>query len=110
VELDERLSTQQRGHWSAGELPAAATYDGHESLGFDGVGRIEVGARADLVTLDTASVRTAGTGADEATAVFAASGADVVQVVRDGVVVATAEDRRRAGAELDRVVRRIWED
>jgi formiminoglutamate deiminase len=110
VELDERLSTQQRGHWSAGELLAAATYDGHESLGFDGVGRIEVGARADLVTLDTASVRTAGTGADEATAVFAASGADVVQVVRDGVVVATAEDRRRAGAELDRVVRRIWED
>ena len=43
-------------------------------------------------------------------AVFAASGADVVQVVRDGVVVSTPEDRRAAGAELDRVVRSIWED
>ena len=56
------------------------------------------------------SVRTAGTGADEATAVFAASGADVVQVVRDGVVVSHRDDRRAVGAELDRVVRAIWEE
>jgi cytosine/adenosine deaminase-related metal-dependent hydrolase len=70
---------------------------------------MEVGARADLVTLDTASVRTAGTGADAGTAVFAASGADVVRVVRDGVPVATAEDRRAAGTELDRVIRALWE-
>jgi formiminoglutamate deiminase len=110
VELDERLATRQRGHWSASELLAAAASDGHRSLGFGDVGRIEAGARADLVTLDTASVRTAGTGADEATAVFAASGADVVQVVRDGVVVSTRDDRRAVGTELDRVVRAIWED
>jgi formiminoglutamate deiminase len=109
VELDERLASQQRGHWSAAELLRAATHDGHRSLGFEGVGRIEVGARADLVTLDTTSVRTAGTGADEATAVFAASGADVVQVLRDGVVVATAEDRPSIGADLDRVIRSMWE-
>lgn len=109
VELDERLATRQRGHWSASELLAAAAYDGHRSLGFADVGRIEPGARADLVTLDCSSVRTAGTGADEATAVFAASGADVVQVVRDGVVVSTPENRSAAGAELDRVVRAIWE-
>jgi len=110
VELDERLSSRQRGHWSAAELLAAAAHDGHRSLGFDGVGRIEVGARADLVTLDTASVRTAGTGADDATAVFAASGADVVRVMREGVVVSTSEDRRAVGVELDRVVRAIWEE
>jgi formiminoglutamate deiminase len=110
VELDERLATRQRGHWSAGELLTAATYTGHRSLGFAGIGRIEVGARADLVTLETTTVRTAGTGADEGTAVFAASGADVVQVVRDGAVVATADDRRAAGADLDRVVRSLWED
>ncbi|HYO39694.1 MAG TPA: formimidoylglutamate deiminase [Nocardioidaceae bacterium] len=109
IELDERLATQERGHWSAVELLVAATATGHRSLGFERVGRIEVGARADLVTLDTASVRTAGTGADEATAVFAASTADVVHVVRDGVVVATDDDRRAAGAELDRVVRSLWE-
>jgi formiminoglutamate deiminase len=110
VELDERLATRRRGHWTAAELLAAAAHDGHRSLGFEGVGRIEPGARADLVTLDTASVRTAGTGADEATAVFAASGADVVQVVREGVVVSTRDDHRPVGAELDRVVRAIWED
>ncbi len=109
VELDERLATRERGHWSSGELLRAATYDGHRSLGFDGTGRIEVGARADLVTLDTATVRTAGTGADTGTAVFAAAGADVVQVLRDGVVVATADTRREAGAELDTVIRSLWE-
>ena len=63
----------------------------------DDAGRIEVGARADLVTLDTVGVRTAGTGADEGTAVFAASGADVVRVLRDGVDVTV--DRGDVGAE-----------
>jgi len=110
VEMHERLASRRRGHWPASELLTAAAYDGHRSLGFDGVGRIEVGARADLVTLDTASGRTAGTGADEATAVFAATGADVVHVVRDGVLVSTLDDRRAIGAELDRVVRAIWAD
>ena len=104
VELDERLATQARGHWSADELLLAATADGHASLGFD-AGRIAVGARADLVTLDTASVRTAGTGADAGTAVFAASGADVVRVLRDGVDV--TQDPADVGAELDRVIRRL---
>jgi formiminoglutamate deiminase len=104
VELDERLATQARGHWSADELLLAATADGHASLGFD-AGRIAVGARADLVTLDTASVRTAGTGADAGTAVFAASGADVVRVLRDGVDV--TRDPTDVGAELDRVIRRL---
>ena len=108
VELDERLATRSRGHWRADELLEAATHLGHESLGFDRVGRIEVGAAADLVTLDTASIRTAGTGADECTAVFAASGADVVSVLRDGVDV--TRDRADVGAELDRVIRRVWEE
>jgi formiminoglutamate deiminase len=108
VELDERLATRRRGHWSAAELLAAATHQGHRSIGFDGAGRIAVGAPADLVTLDTASVRTAGTGADAETAVFAASAADVVQVVCAGKVVARAEDRREAGTDLGRVVGRLW--
>jgi len=108
VELDERLATRRRGHWPAEELLRAATHDGHRSLGFPDAGRIEVGARADLVTLDTASARTAGTGADEATAVFAASGPDVVRVLRDGVDVTV--DPAEVGAELDRVVRGLWEE
>ncbi|CAN5409502.1 formimidoylglutamate deiminase [soil metagenome] len=104
VELDERLATRTRGHWSADELLLAATQDGHVSLGFD-AGRIAVGARADLVTLDATSLRTGGTGADAGTAVFAASGADVVRVLRDGVDV--TQDPREVGAELDRVIRRL---
>ena len=105
VELDERLATQRRGHWSVDELLLAATRDGQASLGFDGAGKIEVGARADLVTLDTTSPRTAGTGADAGTAVFAATAADVVRVLRDGVDVTV--DPREVGAELDRVIGRI---
>ena len=40
VEMHERLASQQRGHWSALELLAAATRDGHRSLGFADAGRI----------------------------------------------------------------------
>ena len=100
VEMDERLAQQSRGHWSAVELLAAGTTTGHASLGFPDAGEIRVGARADLVTLDTTTPRTAGTGADEQTAVFAATGADVVQVIVDGRVVHTRGDDEEIGREL----------
>lgn len=87
VELDERLAAQQRGHWQAAELLVAATAAGHASLGFADAGRIEPGAWADLVTIDTGSVRTAGTGSGEETAVFAASASDVRHVVASGRVI-----------------------
>ena len=75
---------------------------GTRRLGFADAGAIAVGQRADLVTLDTASPRTAGTGADEHTAVFAATAADVVQVVVDGrVVVHAAATSEEIGRELD---------
>jgi formiminoglutamate deiminase len=110
VELDERLATQQRGHWSAEELLTAATTTGHASLGFEGAGRIAVGAPADLVTLDMSSPSTAGTGASLETAVFAATAADVVHVMSGGRVVATAGDRHEIGRDLDAVINRIWKD
>ena len=106
VELDERLASQQRGHWAADELLRAATVDGHRSLGFADAGRIAAGFRADLVTVDTASARTAGAGADETAAVFAASAADVVHVVRDGVDVTV--DRGRVAADLAAAIERLW--
>ena len=74
LEMNERLATRERGHWSAAELLDIGT------LG----GRIAVGEPADLVTVDTRSPRTADTGADENTAVFAATGADVTRVVVGG--------------------------
>jgi formiminoglutamate deiminase len=108
VELDERLATQQRGHWSAAELLAAATTSGHASLGFDDAGAIAVGQRADLVTLDTTSPRTAGTGADENTAVFAAVAEDVTQVMVDGKVVVRQGDRAEIGREVESAIGAIW--
>ena len=110
VELDERLATQQRGHWAAEELILAATGTGHESLGFPDAGRIEVGARADLVSLDPHTPRTAGTGHDEGTVVFAAAAADVTRVMVDGRVVFVESDREEIGRLLDRAVRRVTEE
>ncbi|MFE0252867.1 formimidoylglutamate deiminase [Streptomyces sp. NPDC059010] len=94
MELNERLRTRTRGHWTAAALLRAASADGHAALGWDDTGTLEPGARADFTTIALDSVRTAGPlprlGAE--TAVFAASAADVSHtvvagrhVVRDGV-------------------------
>ncbi|SEE92028.1 formiminoglutamate deiminase [Streptomyces sp. 2112.3] len=94
MELDERLRTRTRGHWTAAALLRAATADGHAALGWDDAGALESGALADLTTIALDSVRTAGPPPRLAaeTAVFAASAADVRhtvvggrQIVRDGV-------------------------
>ncbi|MFE6743654.1 formimidoylglutamate deiminase [Streptomyces tubercidicus] len=94
MELDERLRTRTRGHWTAAALLRAATADGHAALGWDDAGTLEAGALADLTTIALDSVRTAGPLPRMAaeTAVFAASAADVRhtivggrQIVRDGV-------------------------
>ncbi len=77
VEMHERLRTGERGHWSAAELLAAATRNGHASLGFDDAGTIAVGRRADLITVDLDTWRTRGTGSGAETLVFAATAADV---------------------------------
>ncbi|NPC96988.1 formimidoylglutamate deiminase [Nocardioides sp. zg-DK7169] len=107
VELHERLATERRGHWPAAALLAAGLR--HDSIGFPDAGRIAVGARADLVTVDTGSARTAGTGADEHTAVWAASAADVIHVVADGRLVHTAADREDVGRELAGAVAAVWD-
>ncbi|MET9577382.1 formimidoylglutamate deiminase [Streptomyces massasporeus] len=94
MELNERLRTRTRGHWTAAALLRAASADGHAALGWQDAGALETGALADFTTIRLDSVRTAGPlprlGAE--TAVFAASAADVSHtvvagrhVVRDGV-------------------------
>ncbi|CUR55280.1 Formiminoglutamate deiminase [metagenome] len=108
VELDERLATEQRGHWSARELLQAATTTGQASLGWPDAGSIAVGQRADLVTLDTSSLRTAGTGRDENTAVFAAAAGDITQVVVDGRVVLRQGDGEQIGRQLDAAIGKVW--
>ncbi|GLW62474.1 formimidoylglutamate deiminase [Actinomadura rubrobrunea] len=86
VELDERLRTRERGHWTAGALLAAATWSGHYALGWPEAGRLEPGSYADLVTVALDSPRTAGAGRDHLAeaAVFAATAADVRHVVVSG--------------------------
>jgi formiminoglutamate deiminase len=86
VELDERLRTRRRGHWTAGELLTAATSDGHSALGWPDAGRIERGAYADLVTVSLDSVRLAGASGEHLaeSVIFAASPADVREVIISG--------------------------
>jgi formiminoglutamate deiminase len=81
VELDERLRTERRGHFTPRELLEAAT--AHEPLGWTDAGRLAPGYRADLVTVALDSVRTAGA-EPLAAAVFAAGAADVTDVIVDG--------------------------
>ncbi|WGY04285.1 formimidoylglutamate deiminase [Nocardioides sp. QY071] len=107
VEMNERLASQARGHWTAAELLLAGTADGHRSLGFADAGEIAVGQRADLVTIDLASARTAGTGGDEHTAVFAATGADVTHVVVDGKVVFDG-NHDQVGRALADAIGKVW--
>jgi formiminoglutamate deiminase len=112
VELDERLASRRRGSWSATELLAAGTVDGHRSLGHDS-GAIAVGARADLVCVTVDSVRTAGTGAGVEGIVFAATAADVTDVVSGGerIVAGGAHQRLSdVAGELAAAIESVWED
>jgi formiminoglutamate deiminase len=86
VELDERLASGERGHHAADALLRAATYGGHACLGWPDAGRIEPGARADLVTVSLDGVRLAGWAPEHAldTVLFAAGAADVRHVLVDG--------------------------
>ncbi|MFF5209829.1 formimidoylglutamate deiminase [Streptosporangium sp. NPDC000396] len=86
VELDERLVTERRGHWTAAELLQAATAVGHASLGFPDAGTLVPGAWADLVSVRLDSVRTAGAspGSVPEMVIFAATAADVHSVVSGG--------------------------
>jgi formiminoglutamate deiminase len=85
LEMDERLASEQRGHFTATALLAAAT--NHPALGWADAGAIAVGKRADLVTVSLDSVRTAGT--DPGQAVFAATAADITHVLADGRMIVT---------------------
>ncbi|PWN02875.1 formimidoylglutamate deiminase [Nocardioides silvaticus] len=98
VEMHDRLRTGVRGHWSAQALLRCATSDGHASLGLEADG---------VVLLDPASPRTAGAGADEHAAVFAATAADVTEVVLAGET-AFDGDHGRVGRDLDAAITKVW--
>ncbi|MFG2943639.1 formimidoylglutamate deiminase [Streptomyces adustus] len=110
MELNERLRTRTRGHWTAAALLRAASADGHTALGWTDAGSLEPGALADFTTVALDSVRTAGPvprlGAE--TAVFAATAADVRhtvvggrQVVRDGAHTLVPDVPRELAAAVE---------
>jgi cytosine/adenosine deaminase-related metal-dependent hydrolase len=108
VEMGERVVTGERGCFTPAEL--AATLFGHGRLGWSDAGRLEVGARADLVAVRTDTVRTAG--CDPGLALYAATAFDVDTVVVDGDVVVEG-GRHRMGdvaGMLTRAVAELWKD
>ncbi len=86
VELDERLASGERGHHTTSALVRAASEGGHACLGWPDAGRLEPGARADLVTVSLDAVGLAGWEPEHALAsvVFAGSARDVQHVLVDG--------------------------
>jgi formiminoglutamate deiminase len=80
MEMHERLVGERRGRFSPAELLDAAT--AHRALGWTDAGAIAPDMRADLVTVDMDSPRTAGV--EPAGILFAATAADVRDVVADG--------------------------
>jgi formiminoglutamate deiminase len=111
VELDERLATGERGHHGAAALLRAAASDGHACLGWPDAGRIASGARADLVTVSLDGVRLAGYDEERLldAVVFAASAADVRQVIADGREIVRDGVHSIDPSELHAAVRAVTE-
>ncbi|MGW0738177.1 formimidoylglutamate deiminase [Streptomyces sp. NPDC002851] len=109
LELHERLRSRTRGHWTAAALLRAASIDGHAALGWTDAGALEAGGHADFATVTLDSVRTTGPLPRLAaeTVVFAASAADVRdvvvggrRVVRDGVHSSVPDVARELGEAI----------
>jgi len=107
VELDERLARGVRGSHDAAALLRMATEHGHASLGYPDAGRLSPGWIADLTTIGLDSVRTTATRAQDgaATAVFAATAADIRHVVIGGRVVVA--DGRHTSIDVVGALRQV---
>jgi formiminoglutamate deiminase len=85
VEMHERLATRERDRFTPAELIMIASDAGYHSLGWSEGGRIAEGALADFVVVRSDSVRTTGARPDQIA--YAATAADVDQVVVAGQVI-----------------------
>ncbi|SOD70853.1 formiminoglutamate deiminase [Jatrophihabitans sp. GAS493] len=107
LELHERLASNERGRFTLPQLQAALT--AHAGIGFDDAGALAVGQRADLVTVDLNSTRTAGV--DPAQLIFAATAADIRDVCVDGRRIVTGGQHilGDVGALLRRAIDPLYE-
>ncbi len=96
VELHDRLRTHVRGHHNAGDLLRGATADGMASLGVN-AGKLRVGYLADFVAVTLVSPRTAGVGDPAAAVVFAATAADVTDVIVGGRHLVVSGEHTKLG-------------
>jgi 5-methylthioadenosine/S-adenosylhomocysteine deaminase len=105
----------------ASEVLAMATIRGARALGLESeIGSLEPGKRADLAVVDLAAPHLAPVGPDpHATLVYSACKTDVCDVVVDGrwlvrgrklVPLDAAHLARRAGAEVERLLKRVPPD
>ncbi|MEO8850626.1 MAG: formimidoylglutamate deiminase [Allobranchiibius sp.] len=108
LEMHERLTSGERGRFSPAALVHAAT--AHASIGWNDVGSLATGQRADLVAIRTSSPRTAGS--KPAQIHYAATAADVHTVVRDGDVIVDDGHHRLGdvGAMLADAIEPFWEN
>ncbi|SDD31727.1 formimidoylglutamate deiminase [Glycomyces harbinensis] len=106
VEMHERLVSEERGRFDVETLLDAMTR--HDSLGWADAGAIEVGARADFATASLTTARTAGI--DPSGVLYAATAADLTDVVVDGrrIVKAGRHTAIDAGAELGAAIEELW--
>jgi formiminoglutamate deiminase len=91
LEMNERLASGSRGRFSPAELLAAATDNGYASLGWSGIS-IRAGELCDLVALDVASVRTAGSALEQS--FIAANSSDVTHVIVNGELIVENREHR----------------
>jgi len=96
LEMNERLSTNERGRFRTDELVRVATANGYRSLGWFGGGVIAEGALADFVVVRDDTIRTIGSRAGQI--VYTATGADVATVVIGGQVVVDRGEHQRLGS------------
>ena len=108
VELGQRVTAMERGIHDTQALAAMATRNGYRSLGWKDGGALTPGSPADFTTIRLDSVRLAGADAANAlaSAIFAASSADVHHLVVDGrpVVVGGKHVSIDVGAELHSII------
>lgn len=111
LEMGARQSSEQRVVFGAPELLRAATTAGMESLGWP-CGGLAPGQPADFVSIRTDSRRTAGSDPTlAATAIFAASAADVDTVVVGGDTIVEGGEHVTLGdpsAAMGAIVEEVW--
>jgi formiminoglutamate deiminase len=96
LEMNERLTTNERGRFRPDELVRVASANGYRSLGWFGGGVIVDGALADFVVVRDDTIRTVGSRAGQI--VYSATAADVATVVIGGQVVVDRGEHQRLGS------------